>query len=391
MKVYVAGVDMEPFTKPGQHRPYREMGADAIRGALKDAAIDAKLVQQAYAGYIYGSTGCGQHVVYDVLQTGIPVFNVNNACCSGSTAIMLARQAILSGQVDCALAVGFEEMQRGSLPVLWQDREGVSQRINNLLDDLGAESAPNAVRWFGSAGAQYLNEYDADPGLFSKIAVKTRNHASANPNAIFRTPLSEEEVLAAPKVYGDYLTRLMCCPPSCGAAAAVLVSDRFARRHGVSHPVEIVSQTMATDTESSWEDPLHAVGCEMVRSAAERVFEDAAIGPDDVDVIELHDCFTPNEAISYEALGLCPPGGATQLVADGDNTYGGKWVVNPSGGLMSKGHPIGATGLAQCAELVWQLRGQAGTRNVPAARVGLQHNIGLVAGVVMTLYRNDKA
>lgn len=388
MGAIVAGVDMVPFVKPGQQKPYREMAAEAIRGALKNAGIDARKVNQAYASYIYGSTGSGQHALYDAFQNGIPVFNVNNACCSGSTALFLARQAIMSGAADCVVAFGFEEMQPGPLPRLWADREGVAQRINDLLDHDGWETAPNAIRWFGSAGKEYLDRYDASPTLFAKIATKTRKHAAQNTYAIFRKPLSEEEVLSAPLVYGDYLTRLMCCPPSCGAAAVVLVSKSFAKRNAqFSGAVEIAGQGMASDTETSWHNPMNAVGCEMVRSLAARTYEEAGIGPDDIDVIELHDCFTPNEAMTYENLGLCAEGEASRLVADCDNTYGGKWVINPSGGLMSKGHPIGATGLAQCVELVTQLHGEAGSRNAPNARIGLQHNIGLVAGAVVTVYK----
>ena len=193
--------------------------------------------------------------------------------------------------------------------------------------------------------------------------------------------------MQAPIIYGGYLTRYMACPPSCGAAAAIVVSPTFARQHGITKGVTIMGQVMATDTEKSWQDPLNAVGREMVARAAQNLYEKTAVDPGDIDVIELHDCFTTNEVLSYENLGLCPRGGAAQLVADGDNTYGGRWVVNPSGGLMSKGHPIGATGLAQCAELVWQLRGEAGDRQVNNARLALQHNIGLLAGVVVTLYQ----
>jgi acetyl-CoA acetyltransferase len=390
MTVQVAGVHMQPFKKPGQQRPFREMGADAIRGALKDAELESTDIQQAYASYIYGDTGCGQHALYDALQTGIPVFNINNACCSGSSALYLARQAILSGQADCVLAFGFEEMQPGALKSAWSDREGAGDRIENAFNVQSIEPGPVAPRWFGAAGQQYLNTYDASPELFAQVAVKTRNHAIASPYALFRNPITVEEVMASPLIYGDYLTRLMCCPPSCGAAAAILVSKRFAQQKGISQGVEIIAQAMTTDTETSWQDPMHAVGKDMVRRAAADVYEQGAVGPDDIDVIELHDCFTPNEILTYENLGLCEEGGATQLVAEGNNTYGGQWVVNPSGGLMSKGHPIGATGLAQCTELVKQLRGQAEQRQVPNARLGLQHNIGLVGGVVVTLYRKDR-
>jgi len=387
MNAFVAGVHMVPFKKPGQQLPFREMGAEAILGAIKDAGLESRDIQQAYASYVYGDSGCGQHALYDALQSGIPVFNVNNACCSGSSALYLARQAVLSGQADCVLAFGFEEMQPGALKSTWDDREGAADRIESLLDTQGIEAGPLAPRWFGAAGRQYLDTYDASSELFAQVAVKTRNHALANPYALFRTPITVEEVMASPQIYGGYLTKLMCCPPSCGAAAAILVSEAFAKKQGITHGVEIIAQSMATDTQSSWQDPMHAVGKDMVRRAANNVYEQAGVGPNDIDVIELHDCFTPNEVLSYENLGLCGEGEATQLVADGDNTYGGKWVINPSGGLMSKGHPIGATGLAQCTELVKQLRGQAEQRQVPEARIGLQHNIGLVAGAVLTLYR----
>ncbi|WP_206019867.1 thiolase C-terminal domain-containing protein [Pseudomaricurvus alkylphenolicus] len=382
----VAGVGMNKFVKPGQHQPYRVMGADAIKAAVKDAGIDPKLIQQAYAGYIYGDTGSGQHAMYEAFQTGIPVFNVNNACCSGSTALYLARQAVESGQQQCVMAFGFEEMQPGALSSPWTDREFVGDRISHKMDEWGYPNSYFAPRWFGAAGQQYMETFDASPELFGKVAVKSRTHAMANPNAVFRSPLTLDEVMSAPKIYGDYMTRFMACPPTCGAAAAIIVSEAFARKHGISKGVSILAQTMATDTEQSWSDAMNATGKEMVRRAAKQTYEQTGLGPEDVDVIELHDCFTPNEVLSYENLGLCDDGGATQLVEDGNNTYGGKWVVNPSGGLMSKGHPIGATGLAQCAELVWQLRGDAGQRQVPGARVALQHNIGLVAGAVVTLY-----
>jgi len=389
MNAMVAGVHMVPFKKPGQQRPFRVMGAEAILGALNDAGLDSRDIQQAYASYGAGDTGCGQHALYDAFQTGIPVFNVNNACCSGSSALFLARQAVLSGQVDCALAFGFEEMPPGAIETVWNDREGSRDRIDQLLDAQGVEPGPLAPRWFGAAGRQYLDRYDATPELFAQVAVKTRKHAQANPLALFRTPITVEEVMASPMIYGGYLTKLMCCPPSCGAAAAIIVSERFAKKRGITHGVEMIAQVMATDTEASWQDPMHAVGKEMVSRAAQQVYEEAGIGPNEVDVIELHDCFTPNEILTYENLGLCEEGGASRLVADGDNTYGGQWVVNPSGGLMSKGHPVGATGLAQCTELVKQLRGQAEQRQVPGARIGLQHNIGLVAGVIVTLYRKQ--
>ena len=201
------------------------------------------------------------------------------------------------------------------------------------------------------------------------------------------TAALEDEVLASPMIF-DPLTRLQCCPPTCGAAAAILCSDDFARRHGLKPRVRIAAQAMTTDTASTFGDSLIAtVGYDMSKAAAQKVYEAAGIGPEDVKVVELHDCFSTNEVLNYEALGLTAEGTAERMIEDGDNTYGGKWVTNPSGGLLSKGHPLGATGLAQCTELVWQLRGQAEDRQVQGAKVALQHNLGLGGACVMTMYR----
>ncbi|GAC1622920.1 MAG: lipid-transfer protein [Nevskia sp.] len=383
----VAGVGMVKFAAPGKNEPYRVMAAQAIRAALKDAGLDYAKIQQAYAGYVYGDSTCGQHALYDVGQTGIPVVNVNNNCSSGSSALFLARQAIQSGALDCVLAFGFEEMKPGALGSVWSDREDPLGRGGVVLDEFGFAPAPVALRSFGAASEYYLEQYDAKPLLFAQVGVKTRQHATRNPYALFNQPITTEDVLSAKLIYGHSLTRYMACPPTCGAGAAILCSERFAREHGLTQGVKIIGQAMATDVPQSWTNPISVVGAEITRLAAAQAFAQAGVGPADVDVIELHDCFTPNEVFTYEALGLCAEGGATKLVADGDNTYGGQWVVNPSGGLMSKGHPLGATGLAQCAELVWQLRGEAGARQVPDARIALQHNIGLGGAAVVTVYQ----
>jgi len=387
IKALVAGVDMIKFVKPGSQEPYRVMAARAIRGARKDAGLDYRLIEQAYAAYIYGDTSCGQHALYDVFQTGIPVINVNNACASGSTALFLARQAVQSGALECALAFGFEEMQRGALGPVYQDREASIQRFISTLDKFDCPAAPVAIRCFGAAGDFYMQKYGAKAEIFAQVAVKSRSHAVHNPYSLFSKTLSVEEVMNAPVLYGRYLTRLMSCPPTCGAGAAIVCSEAFARRHGVKSGVEIIGQAMATDTEKTWTDPIELTGADMTRRAAEKAYQDAGLGPESVQVVELHDCFTPNEVITYEALGLCDEGESTGFIADGDNSYGGKFVVNPSGGLMSKGHPIGATGLAQCFELCRQLRGQAASRQVEGARIGLQHNLGLGGAAVVTLYR----
>jgi acetyl-CoA acetyltransferase len=187
------------------------------------------------------------------------------------------------------------------------------------------------------------------------------------------------------------LTRLQCCPPTCGAAAAIVCSEKFAQDKGLDASIVISGQALTTDGPSTFNEGslIKAIGYDMAKSAAQKVYEQSGIGPGDVDVVELHDCFTTNEVISYEALGLCGEGEAEQWIWDGQNTYGGQVVTNPSGGLLSKGHPLGATGLAQCAELVWQLRGAAGKRQVEDARVALQHNLGLGGACVITMYQKQ--
>jgi acetyl-CoA acetyltransferase len=381
---------MVPFAKPGQSEDYNVMAAKAIKAALADGGVDYGEVEQAVAGYVFGDSTCGQRAVYDVGLTGIPVYNVNNNCSTGSSALMLAKQLVEGGIVECALAVGFEQMKKGALASAWGDRPNpLGLHVNTMIETQGFTAAPPAAQMFGGAGREYSRKYGAKRETFAKVNAKARQHAAKNPYALFRDLLSVEEILASPEVF-DPLTRYQCCPPTCGAAAAIVCSDDFAKKKGISNPVYIAAQTMRTDYESSFEDSMiKMVGFDMAKNAADAVYEEAGIGPEDVDVIELHDCFTTNEVLTYEALGLCDQGEAEKFIEDGDNTYGGKFVTNPSGGLLSKGHPLGATGLAQCAELVWHLRGQAEDRQVEGARIGLQHNLGLGGAAVVTMYRRD--
>ncbi|KLD77603.1 lipid-transfer protein [Xanthomonas hyacinthi] len=390
-RVQVAGVGMTRFSKPGTSPEYHVMAAEAARLALADAGLDYAQVQQVHAGYVYGDSTCGQRAVYGLGLSGIPVINVNNNCCTGSTALWLARQAVASGAAECAMALGFEKMAPGALGSVFGDRESPLSRHQAVLEmSQGDDSAaPLAARLFGAAAREYRQTYGIGADTFGRIAVKARAHAAHNPYALFAQPLTLEQVLASASVY-DPLTRYQCCPPTCGAACAILCSGAFARRHGIAGAVGIAAQALTSDREDSFGGSmLDLVGYGMSQHAALQVYEAAGIGPRDVDVVELHDCFTANELISYEALGLCAPGEAERFILDGDNTYGGRVVTNPSGGLLSKGHPLGATGLAQCAELVWQLRGHAGRRQVAGARVGLQHNIGLGGACVVTMYQLD--
>jgi sterol carrier protein 2 len=390
-KVNVIGVGMVPFQKPGKSEEYYVMATKAGTAALADAKVPYNEVQQAFAGYVYGDSTCGQRAVYQLGLTGIPVFNVNNNCSTGSSALMLGAQAVAGGIAECVLVVGFEQMEAGALKAKWDDRANPLDKFVNVMnEEQGFNSAPPAAQMFGGAGREYRWKYGTKKETFGKIAEKARKHASKNPYALFKETYSLDEIMASPEVF-DPLTRYQCCPPTCGAAAAVLCSDEFAKKHNIANSVYIAGQVMTTDFPSSFEEHsmIKMVGYDMAKSAAKKLYEQTGIGPDEVDVVELHDCFTANELLTYEALGLCKEGEAEKFIWDGNNTYGGEYVTNPSGGLLSKGHPLGATGLAQCTELVWHLRGQAEQRQVEGAKIALQHNLGLGGACVMTMYRRD--
>lgn len=387
--VLVAGVGMTPFKKPGDNLPYPEMAAQAIRQALQDAGLAYADVQEVYAGYVYGDSASGQRAVYEVGMTGVPVFNVNNNCASGSAALYLARKAVASGSVDCALAVGFEQMPSGALKTHWADRPDPLDHFNGVMDEVfGHPELPMAIRYFAAAGQEHMTQYGTSLETFAKIRAKASRHAARNPLAVFRKEVTPEEVLASPAILPGVMTRLMACPPTCGAAAAIFVSKKFAQKMGLNATVQVLGQSLVSDRDGTFsaKSARSIVGFDMSREAARQVYEATGVGPQDIDVCELHDCFAQNELLSYEALGFCGIGEAQAFVDADANTYGGEIVVNPSGGLLSKGHPLGATGLAQCYELTHQIRGTAEARQVPNARHALQHNAGLGGVTVVTLY-----
>ncbi|XP_073645799.1 sterol carrier protein 2 isoform X5 [Tursiops truncatus] len=363
-RVFVVGVGMTKFTKPGveNSRDYPDLAKEAGQKALADAQIPYSAVEQACIGYVYGDSTCGQRAIYHSLGlTGIPIINVNNNCSTGSTALFMARQLIQGGLADCVLALGFEKMEKGSLGSTFSNRTNpIDKHLEVLINKYGLSAHPVASQMFGFAGKEHMEKYGTKLEHFAKIGWKNHKHSVNNP------------------------------PTSDGAAAAILASEAFVQKHGLkSKAVEILAQEMVTDMPSTFEEKsiIKMVGFDMSKEAARKCYEKSGLRPSDIDVIELHDCFSTNELLTYEALGLCPEGQGGKLVDRGDNTYGGKWVINPSGGLISKGHPLGATGLAQCAELCWQLRGEAGKRQVPGAKVALQHNLGLGGAVVVTLYK----
>jgi acetyl-CoA acetyltransferase len=392
--VHVVGVGMIAFTQVGAGEACDVMGAQAARRALDDAGLRYALVEQAYVGHVLGESGAGQAAVYGLGLKGIPIINVDDPCASGSTALLLARQAVASGLVDCVLALGFDQRLPGPLAGHATDRASpLSRPLDSLAATQGLDrAAPEGVQRFGVAARAYMAEFGALASTFARIAVKARQHAARNPFALLRQPVTLAQVMASPLVF-DPLTQLQCCPSTCGAAAAVLCSAAFARRHGLDARVRIAAQAMTGDGPSSFDphERRQSVGADLARAAAAQVYAAAGVGPEDIDLVELHDCCTASELISYEALGLTPEGTAERFILDGDNTYGGRVVTNPSGGLLAKGHPPGATGLAQCVELTWQLRGQAEQRQVEGARLALQHNLGLGGACTVTLYEKVDA
>jgi acetyl-CoA acetyltransferase len=391
-RTFVIGVGMTKFEKPGtKEGDYPDWAEEAGGRALADAGIAYDQVEQAYAAYCYGDSTAGQRAIYGLGLTGIPVVNVNNNCSTGSSALFLARQAVKGGIVDCALALGFEKMELGSLGVKFTDRTNPMDRhVGALLELREWENAPPAPQMFGAAGREHMERYGSAPEHYAWIGWKNHKHSVNNPFAQFQDEYTLEDIKEAKEIYAP-LTKLQCSPTSDGSAAALVASERFVEEHALwEQAVEIVGQSMVTDMTSTFEtkSAIAVVGADMSRTAAVRALEEAQTAIGEVDVIELHDCFSANELITYEALGLAGEGEGHRLVEAQATTYGGDGpVVNPSGGLISKGHPLGATGLAQCSELTWQLRGEADKRQVTGAQVALQHNIGLGGAAVVTVYK----
>ena len=391
-RTYVIGVGMTKFDKPGtKDGDYPDWAKEAGDKALTDAGIAYDLVEQAFAGYCYGDSTAGQRAVYGLGLTGIPVVNVNNNCSTGSSALYLARQAVKGGLADCALAIGFEKMEKGSLGAKFMDRTNpMDKHVTALIELREWESAPPAPQMFGMAGREHMEKYGSTPEHFAWIGWKNHKHSANNPYAQFQTEYSLQDIKDAPEIYAP-LTKLQCSPTSDGAGAAIVASERFVEEHDLwDRAVELAGQAMVTDVPETFTDrsSITLVGAKMSARAAQRALEEAQTDIGEVDVVELHDCFSANELLTYEALGLAAEGEGHKLVDAEATTYGGAGpVVNPSGGLISKGHPLGATGLAQCAELVWQVRGTADARQVEGATVALQHNIGLGGAAVVGVYR----
>jgi len=401
-RVFIIGVGCTAFTKPRGQRQTNDMGLEAATKALLDAGITYDAVEAAFVGYVYGASTGGQAVLYQLGLTGIPITNVNNNGATGGTALFYAATLVRAGAAGCVLALGFERMAPGALSDLWTDRP------NPVLPLLtaAARASPNANRGplvprvYGAAVAEYFKTYGGGVEHLAKIAAKNHRHALNNPYAQFRMGYSEADVSASPQITNE-LTRLMCSPTSDGAACCIVANEAFVHANKLENQaIELVAAGLATDYPDAFagRSAMDTVGYGMTRRLADKVFAQAGAVQDDVGVIELHDCFAANELITYPALGLCAIEDAHQLVERGDNTYGGKYVINPSGGLEAKGHPLGATGLAMHFSITMQLRNWAGPMQVSGlfdhkdarGKYGLVHNIGLGGAAVISLLRRPE-
>jgi acetyl-CoA acetyltransferase len=346
-------------------RDVPDLGGEAALLALKDAGLGIKDVEMLAAGCLFQSNAMvGQRILQAIGQTGIPVINVANACATGSTAFRQAWLGVASGEHDVALAVGVEQM--GKMGLL-TGGGGSGVRTEGVI---GSGLMP-AV--FGQAGMEHMRKYGTTREQFAKVAVKNHRHSTKNPLSQYQAEVSLEDVLGARMVaYPN--TLYMCCPTGDGAAAAVLVSPEKARQLGAR--VKVLASVLTSDPWGERDLTLPDVNT-LTRNAAKQAYAKAGIGPEDVDLVELHDCFATAEILHYENLGLCKDGEAGRMVDEGETAHGGRVPVNVSGGLLSKGHPLGATGVANVYEVTMHLRGQAGARQVEGARIGLAHVIGL--------------
>ncbi|KAJ3290547.1 hypothetical protein HDU79_003162 [Rhizoclosmatium sp. JEL0117] len=414
-RVFVVGVGCTKFLRPLSHsKEYHQLAKEAAAKALEDSRIPYAQVKAAVASYCYGDPSSGQRAMYELGMTGIPIFNCNSYCSSGSSAIMLGKNLVQSGNHDCVLVVGFEKMRR-SLDVFFPEYENPGKRQFDRVLELGAQKelmAPqlnqftsDIIKMFVYATREYCAKYPTAnaTAAFQAIAHKNHKQSQWNPNALLTKQISIEDIKNPAKSIGDPLTTAMSAPTADGAAALVLCTLDFVLEHGLQHnAVEILGQEMETDSLQTLQGGYSDVcGVYLAERASARIYKDTGITPQDIDVLEVHDCFASAELFMYEALGLAGPGEGAKLIESAEwiksrggigetALLGNRWVVNPSGGLESKGHPIGASGVAQAVELSLQLRGDAGNRQIlfrdPRKRVGLQHNYGLGSACVVTLY-----
>ncbi len=396
-RVFIIGVGMTKFVKPGSHNySYYDLSKQAVSRALLDSGISYDKVESGFVGYVFQSSCAGQRALYETGMTGIPIVNVNNNCATGSTALYLSVNAVKSGSNECSIALGFDQMKKGPLPMDLSEPSHPVYKYAEPLIKKGKfnNKIPSAPQLFGAAGAEHMEKYKTELTHLHKISVKNYKHGMNNPYAQFRINITEEDVAKSQNICFP-LSKLQCCPTSDGAACAIICSEKFVLENNLQdQAVEILACCLGSDKKDTFEgeSAIASVGFNLAQTVSQKAYKIAGLKPSDIQVVELHDCFSANELITYESLGLCDVGKAKEFIEKGDNTYGGKFVVNPSGGLTSKGHPLGATGIAQVTELTWQLRNMAEKRQVKDAKYALAHNLGLGSAVVVTILKkyNEK-
>ncbi|QGZ96177.1 thiolase family protein [Terricaulis silvestris] len=375
--VYILGIDMTRFGRYPD-RTFAQLGGEAALMALDDCGLGARDVQIMYCGTVFGAYEMtGQAIMREIGQTGIPVTNIVNACASGASAFREAWLAVKSGVYNVALAVGVEKTPRGML--------GGGAETGIPLEGLFGSASMPAV--FAESGTEHAAKYGTTFAQFAKVSVKNHHHSTMNPKSFYQMETPLEQVMGAEMIaYPN--TKLMCSVNVDGAAAAVLVSERKARELGLSRAIRVRASALQSDPWNP-SNPMMPDVNTVTRLAAKSAYEQAGIGPEDVSLVELHDCFATAELLHYENLGLCGEGQAGEFIDAGETTLGGKVPVNVSGGLLSKGHPLGATGIANMYEVSLHLRGEAGARQVEGAKIGLTHVVGL--GTASAVHVLEKA
>ena len=367
---YIIGLGITKFDRYPD-RAVESIAAEAIQQTLADAGIGWGEVQQFYAAHVKQGVAAGQRIAKQVGPSGLPVLNVENCASAGATAIREASLAIRAGEYDLVAVAGFEKMDPGLLAVYPDDDPRTVMGLTVL-----------PMR-FSLMGMKHMHEYGTTLEQFAQVSVKNHDHAIHNPIAQFPRAVTVEQVMNS-RMICDPITVLQCSPTSDGAAAVIMCSDNFLKKHGRSRAVRVVSSALTSDIDEQTRN-MHTL--EIMERAAKEAYERAGLGPKDLDVVETHDCFTVSELIAYEVLGLCPKGEGGRMIDERETWIGGKIPVNPSGGLLARGHPLGATGVAQIAEIAIQLRGEAGPRQVQRARVGLAANTGMWSCCVTVLDR----
>ena len=353
------------------------LASEAAIGAMKDAGCSIKDVEIVVSGNLYQSNAMiGQRVMKEIGATGVPVINVANACATGSTAFREAWMAVASGAYDVAMAVGSEQM--GKMGLLGADSASREYSTEGVM---GTGLMPGV---FGQAGVEHMRKYGTTQEQFAKVAVKNHEHGVHNPYAQYQKETPLEEVMTARPIAWPN-TLYMCCPTGDGAAAAILMSADKAKQY-TTKPVWVAASVLTSDPYSERNPTMFDINT-LTRNAAKEAYTKAGIGPEDLSQVELHDCFATAELLHYENLQLCGEGEAGRMIDEGATRIGGKIPVNASGGLLSKGHPLGATGVANIVEIVWHLRGEAGARQVEGSKAGLAHVIGLGSACTINIIK----